>query len=547
VFFRQKKVKDYVYLQIVENRWEKGKTRQQVLATVGRLDQLQQSGRLAALIESGSRFVESLLVLSEHRRGELPSVGTHRIGAPMVFERLWQETGCSQVIGELLAERHFEFPVERAIFLEVLHRLVAPGSDRSCFAWRDAYRIDGTEQLDLHHAYRAMAWLGEALEEEAPAEALAPRCTKDLIEEALFARDRDLFSGLQLVFFDTTSIYFEGEGGQTLGRFGHSKDHRKNRKQMVVGVVLDQEGRPICCELWPGNTTDVKTLIPVAERLQKRFGIGRICVVADRGMIKAETLSALEEHGWDYILGARMRNQKEVRDEVLGRGGRYRTVFPPRSTAQEPSPLEVKEVWVDERRYVVCRNAEHAAKDRADREAILAALDDRLRQGATSLVGNRGYRRYLSAKGLGFEIDPKKVERDRRYDGKWVLRTTIDLDAADVAVAYKQLWMVEDIFRSMKSLLETRPVHHRTDEAIRGHVFCSFLALRLRAELESRLAAKAESYEWASLLRDLDRVEEVTIDKQDTRFLLRTEAPGVAGKVFQAAGVALPPTLRQVS
>lgn len=546
MFFRQKKVKDYTYLQIVENRWEDGKSRQRVLATVGRLDQLRASGQLEALLESGARFAESLLVLSEHRRGELPSIATRRIGAPLIFERLWCETGCAEAIEQLLEERSFGFPVERAIFLEVLHRLVAPGSDRSGFAWREGYRIEGTQELDLHHAYRAMAWLGEALEDE-DEEALTPRCTKDRIEEALFAKDRDLFSGLELVFFDTTSIYFEGEGGETLGQYGHSKDHRKNRKQMVVGVVLDQEGRPICCEMWPGNTTDVKTLVPVARRLQKRFGIERVCLVADRGMVKAQSLEELAEQGWDYILGTRMRNQKEVRDEVLGKAGRYRTVFGSRTSKKEPSPLKVKEVWVEDRRYVVCLNEEHAAKDRADREAILAALQERLKQGATSLVGNRGYRRYLSARGAGFEIDTAKIEREQRYDGKWVLRTTTDLDAADVALAYKQLWMVEDIFRSMKSLLETRPVYHRTDAAIRGHVFCSFLALRLRAELESRLAQRAESLEWASIVRDLDRLEEIEIEKQGTRFLLRNEAPGIAGKVFQAAGVALPPTLRNVS
>ncbi|MDX1645371.1 MAG: IS1634 family transposase [Thermoanaerobaculia bacterium] len=547
MFFRQKRAKGYTYLQIVENRWEEGKTRQRVLGTLGRLDRLQEDGQLEALLESGARFAHSMLVISEHRRGELPRVGTRRIGASMVFDRLWKETGCAEVIETLLAERSFEFPVERAIFLEVLHRLVSPGSDRSCVTWRDSYRIEGIETLELHHAYRAMAWLGETLEEEPAQDALAPRSTKDRIEEALFDRDRDLFSGLELVFFDTTSIYFEGEGGETIGRFGHSKDHRKNRKQMVVGVVLDQEGRPICCELWPGNTTDVKTLLPVAERLSQRFGIGRVCVVADRGMIKKATLTELEERGWDYIVGTRMRNQKEVRDEVLSRGGRYQEVFPPRSSTKDPSPLKVKEVSVDERRYVVCLNEEYAAKDRSDREAIVASLEDRLRQGATSLVGNRGYRRYLSARGEGFEIDEKKIERDRRYDGKWVLRTTTDLPAADVALAYKMLWMVEDIFRTMKSLLETRPVYHRTDAAIRGHVFCSFLALRLRAELEARLAARGESFEWTAVVRDLDRVEEVEVEKDGKRFLLRTDSPGVAGKVFQAAGVALPPTLREVS
>lgn len=259
-------------------------------------------------------------------------------------------------------------------------------------------------------------------------------------------------------------------------------------------------------------------------------------------MIKASTLETLEERGWDYIIGTRMRSQTEVRDEVLGCGGRYQEVVPSRSSAKDPSPLKVKEVWVGERRYVVCLNEEHAAKDRADREAILASLEDRLRQGATSLVGNRGYRRYLSAQGEGFTIDRNKVERDARYGGKWVLRTTSTLEAADVAEAYKQLWRVEDIFRSMKSLLETRPIYHRTDEAIPGHLFCSFLALRLRAELEARLAENAESFERASVVHDLDQLKEVEVEKQGTRFVLRTAAKGVAGKVFQAVGVALPPT-----
>ncbi len=152
---------------------------------------------LEVLLESGARFAESMLVLSEVRRGELATSPVRRIGPPKVFDRLWHETGCAQVIRELLAGRAFEFPVERAIFLEVLHRLVAPGSDRAGVAWRRPYAIEGVQELELHHAYRAMAWLGEPLREERPADALAPRCTKDRIEEALFARDRDLFSALQ--------------------------------------------------------------------------------------------------------------------------------------------------------------------------------------------------------------------------------------------------------------------------------------------------------------------------------------------------------------
>ena len=541
MFLRVKRTQGYAYVQLVENRWQEGRSRQRVLATLGRLEQLQESGSLEALLESGSRLVEGLTVLSEHARGEAPVVRAQRIGAPLVFSRLWEQSGCRRVIEDLLADRRFEFPVERAVFLEVLHRLVRPGSDRAGVDWRADYSIPETDTLQLHHAYRAMAWLGEPIDEAEPS-----RTVKDLVEEELFARRRDLFTSLELVFFDTTSIYFEGEGGESLGEYGHSKDHRPDRRQMIVGMVLDQEGVPLCCELLPGNTADVTRLLPVAERLSKRFGVGRVTLVADRGMIGSKTIDRLEAEGWGYILGARMRSQREVRDEVLSRAGRYREVGPrgPRGTAE----LKVKDVRVDEHRYVVCCNEDQAAKDAADRAAILAALEDRLRQGAGSLIGNRGFRKYLKVNRGSVAVDAAKVAREARFDGKWVLRTNLEIDAADVAVAYKQLWMVEDVFRTMKSVLETRPVYHRRDETIRGHVFCSFLALRLRRELEDRLAARGHGdLEWAQILRDLDRVQEIEIDKAGTRFLLRTETAGTATQVFQAAGVALPPTIRRAA
>src|SRR3569623_1234292 len=151
-----------------------------------------------------------------------------------------------------------------------------------------------------------MAWRGEELP---PAEqtdrTLAPRCVKDLVEEQLSARRHALFADLAVVFMDTTSLYFEAEGGATLGECGHSKDYRPQLNQMIVAVVVDQLGRPVCSEMWPGNTADVTTLVPVVERLRHRFGIGRVCMVADRGMISAATITAQEQRGHEYNLGVR--------------------------------------------------------------------------------------------------------------------------------------------------------------------------------------------------------------------------------------------------
>jgi Transposase DDE domain len=552
MFFRTKKSGSRSYLQIVENRWEDGRPRQRVLATLGRLDQLQQTGQLDALLASGARLAQSVLLLSAHAKGQVPTITTRRIGPALVFERLWQQTGCRHVIERLLDGRRFECDVERAIFLTVLHRLFDSGSDRAADAWRTDYQIQGCAPLKLHHLYRAMAWLGEELpgDQQKDKTPFAPRCVKDRIEEGLFAHRRDLFSGLQLVFFDTTSTDFEGNGGETLGQRGYSKDHRPDLKQMIVGAVLDGQGRPICCELWPGNTTDVTTLIPVVDRLRGRFGIGRVCVVADRGMISKETIAALEDkkRGWQYILGARMRSQNEVKDEVLSRAGRYRIVHPQRVDGDDPSPLKVKEVRVDDRRYVVCLNDDEARKDAADREAIVAALREQFRSGDKSLVGNKGYRRYLSGSDSPhFEVDEAKIAEDARYDGKWVLRTNTELDTQEVALQDKRLWMVEHWFRSCKSLLQTRPIYHKCDETIRGHVFCTFLALVLRRELQSRLEERGHDLEWAHVIGDLDRLQQVEVEQDGKRFLLRTEAQGTCGKVFQAVGVALPPTVQQVS
>jgi transposase len=241
-----------------------------------------------------------------------------------------------------------------------------------------------------------------------------------------------------------------------------------------------------------------------------------------------------------------MHSQKEVSDEVLSRAGRFHEVTPERTKKKDPSPLKVKEVWVDERRYIVCRNEEEARKDAHDREAIVAGLRQAKNGGDKSLVGNKGYRRYLKCVGKAFEIDEEKIAEEARFDGKWVLRTNTSLSATDVALTYKRLWTVEALFRDMKSLLQTRPIWHKRDETIRGHVFCTYLALVLRRELEERLDAAGVEFEWSQVIQDLGRLTHVDVKKDGKRFRIRSGTAGIAGKVFQALRVALPPTVQEL-
>ncbi len=551
MFIRLKKRDDKIYLQVVESRREGPKVRQIVHMTIGRLDILKKTGRLDSLLRSGLRFSDRLAVLDAHSKGDCLETSTRRIGAVLLFERLWERFGIKQILSGLTSGRRFRFSLERAIFITVLHRLVSPGSDRACERWMGDYKIAGMEKLSLHQFYRAMGFLGEPVkgkdkETRQYGKTEAPRCNKDIVEEAFFASRRDLFTDMDLVFFDTTSIHFEGEGGESLGQHGHSKSHRPDLKQMVVGMVLDSDGNPVCSELLPGNTSDMKTLIPVARRLKERFGISRVCIVADRGMISQDTMKRIAALGWQYILGVRMRKCTEVKEEVLTRGGRFQEVYAKRRQSKDPSPLKVKEVKVGDCRYVVCHNEEQATKDRHDREAIIASLKEKLKQGDKTLVGNKGYKRYLKTVRAGhFEIDETRVKSASRFDGKWVLTTNTQLTAVELALKYKQLWMVEDIFRTMKSILSTRPIYHKCDDTIRGHVFCSFLALVLRKNLQDLIAEKGWQLEWADIVEDVDKLQEMELLFENKTFILRTEVKGCAGKVFQAANIPLPPVLKE--
>jgi hypothetical protein len=538
MFARVKRSGKHDYLQLVENRKEQGKVRQRVIATLGRLDELQAKGQIEGLARSLARLSEQVLLILSGKSA--PGVEAVTIGPALIFERLWQRTGIRDVLQRLFLDRRFDFEVERAIFLAVLHRLMASGSDRFCGPWQDDYEVKWAQWCELHRLYQAMAFLGRPLADQTGAKPFAPRSTKDLVEEALFRRRRDLFSQPEMVFFYTTSIYLEGQGGSQIGARGFSKDHRPDRMQMVVGVIIDETGQPIACEMWPGNTTDVTTLVPVIELLKQRFAIGHFCIVADRGTLSRKALMVMETSGGtvDYILGVRMR-QARAMAHVLNRAGRWREI-----TAE--TTLKVKEVRHEGTRYIVCLNPRQVYKDAHDREAILALLKAQLRNGAKTIVGNKGYRRYLRIDKGAVRIDKKKVRAEARFDGKWVLRTNTAWSAEQVALKYKELWRVKRIFRDVKTLLDTGPVYHRSDETMRGHVFASFLALVLRKELDRCLEAAGERFRWAEITKDLEALKWVIVKEGGKRFAIRSECQGVCGKIFQAVGVALPPRLREL-
>lgn len=504
-----------VYLYLVRNYMSNGKERQELVAKLGRVDVLQAGGALDRLIASLSRYSERCWVEVE-AEGRLEQGRAY--GPVLVFRRLWEQLGLDRQLAELQGKTEVQFSLEEAAFAMVVHRILDPGSKRATHRWmhKAVYRPE-FEALKLHHLYRGLDYLVRGKEE---------------IEQALFARNRDLFSlGVDLVLFDTTLVHFEGRGPEglaTTARPGNYPDCVK----VLVGLVMTGEGFPVAHHVFPGNTADINAFRSALSDLRQRFPIRRVVMVADRGVVSEELMEELEREGVGYVLGMRMRKAREVKDEVLSRAGRYHEVG---------ENLRVKEVRVGGRRYVVCHNPQEEERDEKEREDIIAHLREKLaEEGAKGLVVPRGLRRFVEVKGAEISLKEEAIREEARYDGKWVLRTNTELPAAEVALAYKSLWQIEQAFRELKSGLEIRPVFLRLEDHVRGHIMVCFLALVMEATLRRMLEAAGSQDSYQEVLEDLAGVLAVRFAARGKAWLWRTELPGVANNAFRAVGVRPP-------
>lgn len=511
----------YEYLQIVRSYREGPRVRQQVLATLGRREALAYSGELDGLLRSLGRFSETLRVVDAVREGGLRARSSRSWGPALVFGRLWERQGVGRLLKSLAQDRQFGFDVERVAFAMALQRLCSPGSDLQGSQWVRTVECPGLEGLALQHFYRTAGFLAEV---------------RDDLEQRLFERDRDLFTqDVDVVLIDTTSVFVYRDTETAYRKRGYSRDRRPDLPQFVLCVLVNRQGWPIAWEVFPGNTADVKAFDQVVKVLRGRLKIGKVVVVADRGMISKGSLALLTEDRnkpYDYVLGCRMRRNQEVSEHVLRDSGPYEVVAP---------NLEVKDVRVGGRRYVVCRNPIELAKDAASRETILSKLRTTLsEQGSKAVLGNRGFARFVKVAKGSVTIDEEAVQRDALLDGVFVLTTNTAWAAADVARTYKSLWRVERTFREEKSTLEVRPIYHHRDDTSIGHIVASFLALRLEVDLQHRLDERRVDVSWPDLMRDLSQVQAVEVEMAGRRYRLRTDLSGAASQAFSAAGVRPP-------
>ena len=542
------------YVALAHNRRDGDRVRAETLVNLGREDRLDVDG-LRRLVGSISRYLgdePASAALSQNGDSDgLEVVCSRPVGAVWLLDALWGRLGIAETLKGLLGARRFTTDVERMVFALVANRAVAPSSKLAAAEWASCdVAVPGLEAMDDDQAYRAMDLLIEA-------------DTEGALQEAVFFSAADLLNlSVDVLLFDTTSTYFEtehedgdGEGG--LRRRGHSKDHRSDLPQIVIGLAVTREGIPVRCWTWPGNTSDQAVIGEVKDDL-RGWRLGRVITVVDRGISSDDNLAYLRRAGGHWIAGERLRDRRPDHEAALSRQGRYQTVT---------ENLRVKEVALDGgdgRRWIVCHNPAEAERDAARRAETITRLEAELERieaarartakrkpGAKkdreeaahtraecALVDHPSLGRYLRQLKSGrLRIDRAAIDREARLDGKFLISTSDpDLPAGDVAVAYKNLLEAERGFRDLKSTLELRPVFHRLEHRIRAHVLICWLALLL-----TRVAERSTGQTWPRINTELSRLDQVTIATDAGRAVHTTTLTPSQRELFAACDIKPPP------
>jgi len=494
MFVKLTKANGAEYIQIVSSYRDHGQVKHKVLFNLGRKDELAANPGIHRVIQRLAQITETPLERSENNAAiglcEGDEGAEVRNWGYLVYLKLWQQLGLPTLL-EGMQGRHnrMQIPLNQAAFIMAVQRVLAPCSKRGTFAHQEEYLY--LPQVGLHRMYRALDVLAKSKEE---------------IEQHLFERNRSLFNmQIDVVFYDVTTFYFESVEDDELKNFGFSKDNKVNQVQVVMGLLIDQEGRPIGYELFSGNTFDAKTLQTMLDSLERRFGIKRVILVADRGFNSKANLKALKDRGYGYIVASRLRSMGEaVKTQVFSPEG-YET---PR--ADEDASFRYKVLDYQNRvkagdgqwhqlpeKIIVTYSGRRAKKDRHDRMQLVEKANRLMGSPSSIRASNRGggkkYLRTDSAKEC-WHLDEQAIQDDERWDGYYGIQTSeLELSVQEILDAYHALWRIEECFRVMKTTMETRPIFHWTPERIRGHFVTCFLAFQIERALELRLRKNGSS------------------------------------------------------
>jgi len=553
------KGKLYRYVKIVENYWYKGQSRQKVLANLGSLEKFKHK-ELEKLIKGLCHICER----EDLNVQNLKNQGSPHYGDILLARHLWKELGLDTLITDYMKSTEVKIPVELCSFLMVANRLIDPLSKLAVFSWyKEKVYLKELENthLSLHEFYRSMDYLEKM---------------KKNLEKDLYYKLCNLFTlKLNLVFYDTTSSYFEGEG-PSIAKHGKSKDHRPDKHQIIIGLLVTDEGVPIAHEVFEGDETDKATVVKTINDLKKRFHLKRVIFVSDRGMVSQANLDYIKEQGFSYIVTLKKRRLNEAKkaiDATFPLLEEKRKSYEEEKESQNEKEAKKETLLFSEYQgkdkviYLVCLNPEKKKDDKLYREerikkgkrnlekirrsvekGKLKSREKILKRATLSLdKTNRRYFHYSSLKdGLfSYSLAEETLKEEERLDGIFIIKTTaFDLSSEELIQQYKNLSGVETAFKEIKDFLHLRPIRHYQDERVRAHVFICVLAYLLEKIIEKKLAKTDLSI---SAREALDKLDDIRLAKNqigERVFLCPAQGTSIHRKILKVMGVGkIPPIL----
>ena len=525
MFLREIKSKNKKYLHIIESYREEGKVKQRSVAALGCVDDLRKGEQLKKIAEALLKYSEqkrNLLDISTAEEKERKNWGTVAVVA-----KLWESLGLGKLLQQIMAERKIEFEFFSAVFLMLLDRFREPKSKLKSYQQQHNYH--GIIDVDLHQLYRALDVLAES---------------KDLIEEYLFQKNISLWNmELDLVLYDVTTFYFESVRADELREFGYGKDGNVNEVQILFGLLVDLEGRPIGFDLFAGNTYEGKTLLSALHKLSQRFKIKRLILIADQGLFSQENLTLIKQANYQYIVGGRLKNRsQQIKAEILSTDG-YQDVI----DESGDEKFKVKKLKLAEDDLICSWSKKRADKDKKDRERLLLKAKKIVAEKKGQIISRRGALKYIEFQNnsnLEAKIDEKKIAEDEQWDGYYAIQTNCaDLSAETLLGYYHDLWKIEESFRIFKSHLETRPIFHWTAKRIKGHFVLAFIAFLLERTLEIHLKQQKIDYSPLRIRHALDALQYSVLLVEGREFWLRSQVSALANDILRTLKIKIPPLI----
>lgn len=506
------------YLYIVENYKENGKPKQKNLLCLGRVENINDKEQLDKLIKALSLYSKEIKAIKI--KDEISASWAKVYGPIPIFRYYWEKLGLDKIFERYAEKNNYQFDPKEAIFSLICNHLIEPRSERGTFYWKEDVYEPKWDDLNLHHYYRALDFLIEH---------------KDRMEMDIFRNVVDLFNlDLDLIMFDTTTLIHWGEGKYAeILKHGFSKDKRGDLKQIMVGILMTKDGYPIGHQVFPGDLGDINAFERALDMIKRKFRIGRVIIVCDRGMISKKNLEEIKKLDYQYIIGVRMRKlDQKMREKLLSKED---------FDVVKEGKLWVKEVMLEDGRYIVCHNPEEAEYEKRKREYFKEILQNKIEsRSIKDWVVKNGYRKYITIKNAEIILDEEKLEQEEIYDGMWVLLTNSDLSSREVASYYKGLWQIEQGFRELKYQLETGPVYHWKERRILAHVFVCFLALIIKTAFRKALQKMYPEVLYSDVMDALKRVKVTKVNLDNSSVFVRTELSPIAALAYRACGIRPP-------